>query len=73
MRDITSDPNLQTARVVVRRAHDLMLDYIKETTQGLSKMSMNRMSRATMEIEEAASEQQKSYARAFYKPALKSY
>ena len=82
MRDFSSDPNLPTAPVVVKRAHDLMLDYIKEATQGVSKMSTNRMSRATMEqeewkaleaFEEAASEQQKSCARAFCKPALKSY
>jgi hypothetical protein len=82
MRDFSSDPNLPTAAVVVKRAHDLMLDYIKEATQGLSKMSINQMSRASIEkdewmalqaFEEAGSEQQKSYARAFCKPALKSY
>jgi hypothetical protein len=82
MREFSSDPGIPAATVVVKRAHDLMLDYIKEATQGLSKMSMNRIRRVSMEkdewdalqaFEDIASEQQKGYARAYCKPALKSY
>jgi hypothetical protein len=38
MRDFSSDPGIPAATVVVKRAHDIMLDYIKEATQGLLKM-----------------------------------
>ena len=80
--DFSSDAGIPAATVVVKRAHDIMLDYIKEATQGLSKMSMNRIRRVSMEkdewdalqaFEDVASEQQKGYARAYCKPALKSY
>lgn len=82
MRELALDPGVPQANVVAKRAHDLMLDYIKEATQGLSKMSMNRIRRVSIEkdewdalqaFEEVASEQQKGYARAYCKPALKSY
>ena len=83
MRELSSDPGVSSANVVAKRAHDLMLDYIKEATQGLSKMSMNRIRRVSFEkdewnalqaFEDVASEQQKGlYARAYCKPALKSY
>jgi hypothetical protein len=43
MRGFSSDPSIPSATGVVKRAHDLMLDYIKEATQGLSKMSINRI------------------------------
>ena len=82
MREFSSDPSIPNATVVVKRAHDLMLDYVKEATQGLSKMSMNRIRRVSTEkdewdalqaFENVASEQQKGYARAYCKPGLKSY
>ena len=81
-REFSSDPRIPNVTVVVKRAHDLMLDYIKEATQGLSKMSMNRIRRVSMgkdewdalqAFENVASEQQKGYARAYCKPVLKSY
>ncbi|CAF3732621.1 unnamed protein product [Rotaria sp. Silwood1] len=59
-----------------------MLDYIKEVTQGLSKMSINRIRRASIEkdewdalkaFENVAPEQQKIYAKTFCKSALKAY
>ncbi|CAF5010076.1 unnamed protein product, partial [Rotaria sp. Silwood1] len=68
--------------VIANRAHDLMLDYIKEVTQGLSKMSINRIRRASIEkdewdalkaFENVAPEQQKIYAKTFCKSALKAY
>ncbi|CAF4182284.1 unnamed protein product, partial [Rotaria sp. Silwood2] len=71
-----------SATVIANRAHNLMLDYIKEVTQGLSKMSINRIRRASIEkdewdalkaFENVASEQQKIYAKTFCKPALKAY
>ena len=82
MRDIATTPGLSHDPVIVERAHDLILDYIKEATQGASKMSLNRIRRASIEedewkalqaFESVASEQQRSYARAFCKPALKCF
>ncbi|CAF3359080.1 unnamed protein product [Rotaria socialis] len=82
MREFSSDPSIPTATVIIKRAHDLMLDYIKESTQGLSKMSINRIRRASLEkdewdalktFENNASEQQKIYAKTFCKPAIKIY
>jgi len=82
MRELSSNTKLRSATVVANRTHDLVLDYIKESTQGLSKMSINRIKRASIEKEEwdalkafedVASEQQKIYAKAYCKPALKSY
>lgn len=67
---------------VAKRTHDLLLDYIKEATQGFSKTCVNRIRRASLEKEEwdalqafesSASEQQKIYAKTFCKPTLKSY
>ena len=72
----------QVATVVEKRVHDMILDYIKDATQGLSKMSINRMRRASIEkdewdalqaFEKVASEQQKSYAKIYCKPTMKSY
>ncbi|CAF2156168.1 unnamed protein product [Rotaria magnacalcarata] len=68
MREFSSDQSMPTATVVIKRAHDLLLDYIKEATQGSSKMSINRIRRASLEKDEwmalkafkdIASEQQK--------------
>ncbi|CAF1324918.1 unnamed protein product [Rotaria magnacalcarata] len=82
MREFSSDPSIPTATIIIKRAHDLMLDYIKESTQVLSKMSINRIRRASLEkdewgafktFENNASEQQKTYAKTFCKPAIKSY
>ncbi|CAF1247096.1 unnamed protein product [Rotaria magnacalcarata] len=82
MREFSSDQSMPTATVVIKRAHDLLLDYIKEATQGSSKMSINRIRRASLEKDEwmalkafkdIASEQQKMYAKTFCKPAIKSY
>ena len=81
-RNMTDSSSDLSASVALKRTHDLMLDYIKEATQGLSKMSMNRIRRACVEqdewnalktFEEAASEQQKIYAKTFLKPVIKSY
>ncbi|CAF4001866.1 unnamed protein product, partial [Rotaria sp. Silwood1] len=64
MREFSS----KTATATTQRAHDLILDYIKEATQGLAKMSINRIRRASIEkdewdalktFENVASEQQK--------------
>ena len=82
MRILSSNTNIQTATVVSKRAHDLMLDYIKEATQGLAKMSINRLRRVSIEkdewdalkaFENDASEQQKTYAKTFCKSVIKSY
>ncbi|CAF1507189.1 unnamed protein product [Rotaria sp. Silwood1] len=71
-----------SATVIANRTHDLILDYIKEATKGLSKMSINRIRRAVIEKDEwdalkafevVASEQQKIYAKTFCKSALKAY
>ncbi|CAF3833187.1 unnamed protein product [Rotaria sordida] len=71
-----------SATVIANRAHNLMLDYIKEATKGLSKTSINRIRHASIEkdewdalkaFEDVASEQQKIYAKTFCKPALKAY
>ncbi|CAF1558424.1 unnamed protein product [Rotaria sp. Silwood1] len=71
-----------SATVIANRAHDLMLDYIKGATQGLSKMSINRIRCASIEkgewvaleaFENVASEQQNIYAKTFCKSALKIY
>ncbi|CAF5019641.1 unnamed protein product, partial [Rotaria sp. Silwood1] len=57
-------------------------DYIKEATQGLAKMSINRIRRASIEkdewdalktFENVASEQQKMYAKTFCKSTLINY
>lgn len=72
----------QIATVVEKRVHDMILDYIKDATQGLSKMSINRMRRASIEkdewdalqaFEKVASEQQKTYAKIYCKPTIKNY
>ncbi|CAF3966241.1 unnamed protein product, partial [Rotaria sp. Silwood1] len=64
MRELSS----KTATVATQRVHNLILDYIKEATQGLAKMSINRIRRASIEkdewdalktFENVASEQQK--------------
>ena len=82
MREFSSDPSIPSATAVVKKAHDVMLDYIKEMTQGLAKMSINRIHRASIEkdewdalkaFENVASEQQKMYAKTYCKPALKNY
>ena len=82
MKNLSSDPTITSATIVTNRAHDLMLDYMKEATQGLSKMSINKIRRASIEkdewdalktFENVASEQQKIYAKTFCKPAMKSY
>ena len=52
MRILSSNINIQTGTVVSKRAHDLMLDYIKEATQGLAKMSINRFRRVSIEKDE---------------------
>ncbi|CAF4168747.1 unnamed protein product, partial [Rotaria sordida] len=78
MRELSS----KIATVATQRAHDLMLDYIKEATQGLAKMSINRIRRASIEkdewdalktFENVASEQQKMYAKTFCRSALNNY
>ena len=80
--ELSSALGLPKDNTIVARAHDLMLDYIKHATKGASKMSVNRIRQASMEEDEwqafqafegVASEQQKGYARAFCKPALKAY
>jgi hypothetical protein len=62
--------------------NNLLLDYIKEKTDGLSKMCINRIRRASIEkdewdalqaFEDVASAQQKIYAKSFLKPALRSF
>ena len=67
MRDLSPNTKIKSATVVASKAHDILLDYIKESTQGLSKMSINRIRRAIMEkvkwnarkaFENVASEQQ---------------
>ena len=82
MKELSSNPNFKTATVVASRSHDLMLDYIKEATEGLQKMSINRIHRASMEkdewdalqaFEKVASEQQKTYAKTYCKAAFKLY
>jgi hypothetical protein len=82
MREFSSDPSIHSATIVMKTTHGLMLDYIKEATQGLSKMSINRIRRASLEkdewdalkaFEDVASEQQRIYAKTFCKPTLKSY
>jgi hypothetical protein len=82
MRDLPSNPKVQPATIVANRAHDFMLDYIKQATQGLSKMSINRIRRISVEkdewnalkaFENVASEQQKIYAKTYCRPALKAY
>jgi hypothetical protein len=82
MKEILSVSSVSLATAAVKRAHDVMLDYIKEATQGLSKMSLNRIRRASAEkdewealkaFEDVASEQQKMYAKTFCKPTMKSY
>ncbi|CAF5091584.1 unnamed protein product, partial [Rotaria sp. Silwood1] len=66
MRELSS----KTATIATQRAHDLILDYIKEAIQGLAKMSINRIRRASIEedewdalktFENVASKQQKKY------------
>ncbi|CAF5154531.1 unnamed protein product, partial [Rotaria magnacalcarata] len=52
MREFSSDPSIPTATIIIKRAHDLMLDYIKESTQVLSKMSINGIRRASLEKDE---------------------
>jgi hypothetical protein len=52
MREFSSDPSIPTATTLVKRVHDVMLDYIKEATQGLAKMSVNRIRRASLEKDE---------------------
>ncbi|CAF3807854.1 unnamed protein product [Rotaria sp. Silwood1] len=78
MRELSS----KTATVATQRVHDLILDYIKEATQGLAKMSINRIRRASIEkdewdalktFENVASEQQKMYAKTFCKSTLNNY
>ncbi|CAF5009794.1 unnamed protein product, partial [Rotaria sp. Silwood1] len=78
MRELSS----KTATVATQRVHDLILDYIKEATQGLAKMSINRIRRASIEkdewdalktFENVASEQQKMYAKTFCKSTLINY
>ncbi|CAF1476775.1 unnamed protein product, partial [Rotaria sordida] len=78
MRELSS----KTATVATQRVHDLILDYVKEATQGLAKISINRIRRASIEkderdalktFENVASEQQKMYAKTFCKPALINY
>ena len=68
MKDLSLNTKIKSVTVVSSKAHDLLLDYIKESTQGLSKMSINRIRRAVMEkdewsalkaFENVASEQQK--------------
>ena len=46
MKELSSNKKLKSATVVASKIHDLLLDYIKESTQGLSKMSINRIRRA---------------------------
>jgi hypothetical protein len=79
MKELSS---ITEATAVAKRAHDVMLDYIKEATQGLSKMSTNRIRRVSSEkdewdalqaFENVASVQQKIYAKTFCKPAIKAY
>ncbi|CAF5072965.1 unnamed protein product, partial [Rotaria sp. Silwood1] len=79
---ITRNMRELSATVIANRTHDLILDYIKEATKGLSKMSINRIRRAVIEKDEwdalkafevVASEQQKIYAKTFCKSALKAY
>ncbi|CAF4783222.1 unnamed protein product, partial [Rotaria sp. Silwood1] len=48
MRELSS----KTAPAATQRVHDLILDYIKEATQGLAKMSINRIRRASIEKDE---------------------
>ncbi|CAF3462670.1 unnamed protein product [Rotaria sp. Silwood2] len=78
MRELSS----KTATVATQRVHNLILDYIKEATQGLAKMSINRIRRASIEkdewdalktFENVASEQQKMYAKTFCKSTLYNY
>ncbi|CAF3746048.1 unnamed protein product [Rotaria sp. Silwood1] len=78
MRELSS----KTAPAATQRVHDLILDYIKEATQGLAKMSINRIRRASIEkdewdalktFENVASEQQKMYAKTFCKSTLINY
>ncbi|CAF2139542.1 unnamed protein product [Rotaria magnacalcarata] len=80
MRKFSSDQSMPKVTVVIKRAHDLLLDYIKEATQGSSKMNINRICRASLEKDEwmalkafkdIASEQQKMYAKTVCKPAIK--
>lgn len=82
MRNLSSNTKIKSATVVASKAHDLLLDYIKESTQSLSKMSINRIRRAIMEkdewsaikaFENVASEQQKIHAKTFCKPGLTNY
>ncbi|CAF1465130.1 unnamed protein product [Adineta steineri] len=73
---------LKAPTVVPTRTHNLLLDYIKEATDNLSKMSINRIRRATIEkaewdtlkaFENVATGQQKIYAKTYCKSALKTY
>ena len=82
MNELSSNKRLKSATVVTHRAHDLLLDYINESTHGLLKMSINRIHRAKIEkdecdalqaFENVASEQHKIYVKTFCKPALKTY
>ena len=77
-------PNQNTSAAVnaSKKVHDLMLDYIKESTTGLMKMSSIRIRRASLEkdewtalkaFENMATEQQKIYAKTFCRPAIKAY
>lgn len=82
MREFASDSSIPTASVATKRVHELLLDYIKEATDGLSKMSINRIRRATIEkdewtalqaFENIATEQQKMYAKTFLRPVIKMH
>ncbi|UJR18849.1 hypothetical protein I4U23_021977 [Adineta vaga] len=78
----SSNQNIQAIANAPKRVHDLMLDYIKESTIGLTKMNNIRIRRASLEkdewtalkaFENMATEQQKIYANTFCRPALKAY
>ena len=81
-RDCFSSLDTEIATNAEKRAHDIMLDYIKDATKGLTKMSINRMRRASSEkdewealqaFEKVASEKQKMYAKIDCKPTVKNY
>ncbi|CAF1653271.1 unnamed protein product, partial [Adineta ricciae] len=79
---LSSNHNMQAIVHAPKKVHDLMLDYIKESTTGLMKVSNIRIRRASLEkdewtalkaFENIATEQQKIYANTFCRPALKAY